>query len=179
MGGVVAGTNGTAIWNSTDRMKADKMEANGDRFGRQDFPPRSKAVAKVGDLIVVDQVIDRAMTDFPDHLLPWATSFVKVKFDRAGNGELGRPVLHNWRQLEFKPDTFQRHIGERTLYVTEYEHGWILELGHELENGREAFILTYVLGELPMLCPTLADAARLAEDSYLAPSGVAYWRSYW
>jgi hypothetical protein len=129
--------------------------------------------------IIVDRVIVRTEANVPSDYLPWAHAFVKIKVDLIGKGGLNRLAHRNWRQLEPKKNTHMRQFGEHTLFATEHDQGWILELNHELDERPDAYILSHMLAEFPILCPTLVIAANLAEASCPAPKSLVYWRSYW
>jgi hypothetical protein len=125
--------------------------------------------------ITVDRVIVRAEANVPTDYLPWATAFVKIKIDWAGKDGLDRLAHRNWRQLELIKSVHTSDLGEYTLYAGKIDQGWILQLDH----GRDAYILSHFLGELPILCPTLRVATNLAEASCPVPKSLLYWRPYW
>jgi hypothetical protein len=163
------------------------------RYGERPLHASTKKIQTIGertmqditDLIIIEKVIDRFDAAVPDSYVSWASAFVKIRIGpsnpKAKYQSMRRrsPSLNSWQQLELKKSAYVRQIGERDLYLTEYDDGWTVELTRPDQFDRDPRILTYILGELPILCPTFSVAATLAEACCPKPKSLVYWHAYW
>ncbi len=113
------------------------------------------AMSSVTDFVKVDGVVSRADTNVPDDYLPWAETFLKIMVDPAASQDI-RPNDPSWQQLEYKRNTRRSYLGDRTLFVTHYKRGWIVELNWEVNGSTSAYILNLtrvlnIVGVKPLL----------------------------
>jgi hypothetical protein len=126
-----------------------------------------------------EDVVSREAANVPDwyarwarHFLPLADEFVAHATKCARYKRLPR----GW--WVHKPgDVFCRLIGPHRLSVIASDHGWLIERNQVLDHDDEQ-VLTHSLLAAPVLCPTHATAARLAEASYpeLADRYILSWQ---
>jgi hypothetical protein len=114
----------------------------------------------------------------------WANAFARL--DDSWINQISHPVprlgLHGlasrgWRQSLEHDYCYHLDVGEKELWLEEFEDGWEIEL---LAVDQETVVLTFsLLAELPILCPTLCSAAQLAEawGRNPTPRHDVFWRS--
>jgi hypothetical protein len=135
----------------------------------------------------IAKVIPRSEANVGDYA-EWAQSFAVLT--RNFIDEIaGRAVpwgMHNLFQRGWKPslgkaDCYYRYVGDDCVWADMHGQRWVIELTHPSHTGCDPQILTATLGALPILCPSLPLAARLAEASHPGPADrhPIHWHSYW
>jgi hypothetical protein len=138
------------------------------------------------------KVITRADADPPYGYAEWASVFAVVngQFVHDAAGDIARKprdllLVTGWRQTH-KPNCFSKYISEdseASLWVDKHLRGWIIELSRPDLPDPASRILTTVLGDMPILCPSFQSAAQLAEACYpecdRPRQQPVYWHHYW
>ena len=116
-------------------------------------------------------LIRRDAANVPDWYVPWAQNFLRVSDEFIAHATKCAPykrLPRSW-QVHKPGDVFCRELGRHRLSVIGSDHGWLIERNDLLDHYDEQ-VLTHSLGDMPVLCPTQATAARLAEASYPRPA---------
>jgi hypothetical protein len=138
------------------------------------------------------KILTREEADIPNWYAAWADVFAVVSsqlvHDAAGD-VLRRSkdllLAIGWKPAH-KPNCFQKYVSqdsEASLWVDRYPRGWIIELSRPDLPDPASRILTTVLGDIPILCPSFQSAAQLAEACYPVRDRPhrypVYWHHYW
>jgi hypothetical protein len=111
-------------------------------------------------------LIDRDQANMPDWYASWAQNFFQVTDDFIAHATKCAPckrLPRGW-EVATKGEFYERIIGFSKLSVRASDYGWLVELAHLLDPDEK--VLTDIFLEAPLLCPTYAAAARLAEASF-------------
>jgi hypothetical protein len=141
----------------------------------------------------VEEIIPRADADVPDWYAAWATDFTLLRDEYIAYATNCAPPVgfgymfqSGWKPSSGATNCYYRDMSSARLWVDVHPRGWIVELNHpdsELNHpdspDPDARILTLVRGDMPVLCPTLPSAVRLAEFSFPSPHYFVYWHPYW
>jgi hypothetical protein len=124
--------------------------------------------------VYIKQAIPRAAAKVPDTYAPWAQKFLQLTDEFIAHVTQCAPykrLPRSW--CVDKPDeTYYRIRGSYMYWVIDSDNGWLIERDHQL-NGREEILSNFLLN-MPVLCPTYAIAARLAEACLHDPAPVYY-----
>jgi hypothetical protein len=117
-----------------------------------------------------EDVVSREAANVPDWYAPWARHFLPLadEFIAHATGCARFKRLPRGWWVHKPGDVFCRSIGRYRLSVIGSDHGWLIERNQVLDHDDEQ-VLTHSLLDAPVLCPTYATAARLAEASYPEP----------
>jgi hypothetical protein len=116
-----------------------------------------------------EDLIKRDAANVPDWYAPWASSFLRLPADfvaHATKYAACKRLPRAW-SVSKPRESFSRLHGDHMLRVRAADHGWLIERTHVLELEKQ--ILVHNLLEAPVLCPTYATAARLAQECYPEP----------
>lgn len=144
-------------------------------------------VRDVTDLITVQAIIDRKRLPIPSWYAAWATDFLIVNLDYCKDAVVFLKVMKHrlylpasWQRVPATHPLFVRQIGQMELYISGAYDSWTVERHQPAQIDRDPRILTYFLGDLPILCPALWMAAVLAEAAcFPATHSLVYWHEYW
>jgi hypothetical protein len=118
-----------------------------------------------------EDLIKRDAANVPDWYAPWAKHFLCVSDEFLAHATKCTPykrLPRRWSTDRFYPgDSFSRRLGNHELTVRAADHGWLIQC-HDLLSD-ELRVLAHLLIFAPVLCPTYATAARLAEACYPVP----------
>jgi hypothetical protein len=115
--------------------------------------------------------ISREAANMPDWYVPWARWFFPVTDEfvaHATECAAHKRLPRGWR-IHKPGEVYCRVLGRHRLCVIASDHGWLIERNDLLDHDDEQ-VLTHSLVSAPVLCPTHATAARLAEASYPQPA---------
>ncbi len=124
-------------------------------------------------------VVPREAANVPDWYAPWALRFLPLVDEfvaHATSCARYKNLPRGWK-VHKPSEVFCRALGRHRLCVIASDHGWLIERNDVLDHGDEQ-VLTHSLLGAPVLCPTHATAARLAEASYpqLPDRYILSWR---
>jgi hypothetical protein len=137
----------------------------------------------------IDKVIPRTAIDIDDGYFPWATDFAVLRDAYTARVATCTPT-GNW--VKMYPGNLPDNGGNRHYRKLDdaevrididylQPSGWMIELIHEYEyedlDDRDSRILTFVRGNMPVLCSTFTAAIALAEACFPYPHYHVYWRS--
>jgi hypothetical protein len=142
------------------------------------------AFANIPARSAIDKVIPRAAIDIDDGCFPWASDFTLLSGSYVGRIALGALTGH-WQQTYPQAprpggggDRHHLNVGDAELSIDYLQPaGWMIELIHEDLEDCDGRILTFVRGNMPVLCPTFRSAMRLAEASFPNSHYHLCWRS--
>ena len=141
------------------------------RFFLKGAPPVQPEAAE--DLIV------REAANVFDEYAPWARHFLCVS-DRfiahATTFASSRCLSGGW-SMNCSGGSFSRRFGGHELTVRAADHGWLIQRNPGPDPD-EAQVLAHLLFGAPVLCPTAATAARLAEACSPVPHPNYYLNWY-
>jgi hypothetical protein len=134
----------------------------------------------------IEKVIPRTAIDIDDCYFPWATDFALVTDAYTARVATCAPTVP-WVKMypgNLPDNGRNRHcltLGNAQVRVDiEYlqPSGWMIELIHEyIDDDWDGRILTFVRGNMPVLCPSLQTAMQLAETSFPNCHYHLCWRS--
>jgi hypothetical protein len=133
----------------------------------------------------IEKVIARPHIDIDDCYYPWATDFALLTDAYIARVATCAPTV-DWVKMypENPPDDggnrHYRNLGNSQVRVDiDYLQpaGWMIELIHDNLEDCDGRILTFVRGNMPVLCPTFSAATRLAEACFPNSHYHVYWRS--
>ena len=144
-------------------------------------------VRDLTDLITVQTIIDRKRLPIPPWYAAWANDFLVRNLDYCKDAVAFLKVMKhrlylpaNWQRVQATYPLFVRQIGQKELYISGEYDSWTVELHQSAQIDRDPRILTYFLGDLPILCPAVWMAAVLAEAACSpAMHSRVYWHEYW
>ena len=117
-------------------------------------------------------LVRRADANVPDGYATWANNFLRLPDEFIAHVTKCAPIKRLprkwWASLSHPGESFCRPLGDHMLWVRAADHGWIIERSHLL-NSHDEQILANCLLDAPVLCPTYATAARLAQACYPEP----------
>ena len=137
----------------------------------------------------IEKVIPRTAIDIDDGYFPWATDFALLRDAYTARVATCAPTGPWVKMYLGNPpgNGGNRHcltLGNAQVRVDiDYlqPSGWMIELIHEYEyedlDDWDSRILTFVRGNMPVLCSTFSAATRLAEACFPNPHYHLYWRS--
>lgn len=112
-----------------------------------------------------DAPIDAA--NAPASYAPWAKYFLCISDEFIAHATKCAPYKRLPRRWSPEEDSFCRQVRKHELIVRPADHGWLIERRDLLSDKLE--VLAHLLIFAPVLCPTHATAARLAEACYPDP----------
>jgi len=133
----------------------------------------------------IDKVIPRTAVDIDDGYFPWATDFALLT-DAYTARVATCPPTGAWVKMYpgNPPDNggnrHYRNLGNAQVRIDiDYLQpaGWMIELIHGDLEDCDGRILTFVRGNMPVLCATFRSAMRLAEASLPNSHYHLCWRS--
>jgi hypothetical protein len=132
----------------------------------------------------IGKVIPRGAIDIDDCWFPWAIEFALIEWAYIAR-IAPAPATGHWRQSYPQApkhggggDRHQLDLGDATLSVDYLDPaGWTIDVIHEDIDDWDSRILTFVRGNLPVLCPTFDTATQVAEASYPNCHYHLCWRS--
>jgi hypothetical protein len=132
-------------------------------LNRLDGPTPFEIVGRKGLLKETSQ-------DWATHVAPISTGYVKYV---SGESRLepAKSILKRWQKGPGKVRVRWRTEGY-TLLIFREPGGWIAH-----RQGGDRQTLSTTLGDMPILCPSFAAAAKLAEASNPSPPPHLHWRS--
>ena len=112
-------------------------------------------------------LVDRDAANVADWYAPWAKKFLRLPADFITHATKYAPckrLPRGWSVTKPKESAIRL---QHALRVRAADHGWLIERTHLLDLKKQ--ILVHNLLEAPVLCPTYATAARLAQACYPEP----------
>jgi hypothetical protein len=110
-----------------------------------------------------DDFVPRDAANIPDSYAPWAKHFLCVSDEfiaRATRCAPYKRLPRKW-STDHPGESFSQRVGNHELTVRAADHGWVIQRCDFLSDKSE--VLAHSLLFAPVLCPTYATAARLAE----------------
>jgi hypothetical protein len=144
-----------------------------------------KACSNTPTPSAIEKVVPRSVIDIDDCYYPWATDFALLSGTYIARVATCAPT-GDWVKMYpgNPPDNggnrHYRDLGNAQVRIDiDYLQpaGWMIELIHEDLEDCDGRILTFVKGNMPVLCSTFPAAMRLAEASFPNPHYHVYWRS--
>jgi hypothetical protein len=124
--------------------------------------------------VYVKQVIPRAAANVAATYAPWAHKFLQLTDEFIAHVTQCAPykqLPRSWKGYK-RDEAYYRMYGNYRYWVIDSDNGWLVERDNPLDATEE--ILSNFLLNMPVLCPTYAIAARLAEACFHGPAPVYY-----
>ncbi len=120
------------------------------------------------------ETIPRPAANVPDWYAPRATHFLQLTDEFIAHATKCAPykqLPRSWSKQK-RDEAYYRPYRNYKYWVIDSDNGWLIERDNQLNGKKE--ILSNLLLDMPVLCPTYPIAARLAEACFHDPAPVYY-----